>query len=86
MSRRISRPYWKPVDSQELKALRNKLSLTQIQFSEWYGMDLTSLRNWEQGRAKPTSTTDLYLRMIALDSKAIDKLIMSAKKHSDLNK
>lgn len=83
MSYRISRPYWKPVNSSELKVLRQKLSLTQIQFSKWYGVDLSSLRNWEQGRAEPTSVTDLYLRKIVLDSKAIDRLIVAAKKHAD---
>jgi|SRR5262245_19685779 len=37
----------------KLRAARRTLGLTQKAFAEWLGVDPTTLRKWEQGRARP---------------------------------
>jgi DNA-binding transcriptional regulator YiaG len=55
----------------DLKALRQRLGLTQAAFAERYGLVLGSLRNWEQGLRRPSGPVRLLLRIIAQDSEAV---------------
>ncbi len=51
--------------SQQVRALRNRLDLTQEQFSEKYRIPLGNLRNWEQDRnKKPDSASQLLISLI----------------------
>jgi DNA-binding transcriptional regulator YiaG len=51
----------RPVD---VAALRRELSLTQEQFALTYGIDVETLRNWEQGKRRPDRAAEAYLRVI----------------------
>jgi putative transcriptional regulator len=42
------------VDAQSIKVLRAKAGLTQEKFAALIQVDLSTLRNWEQGRREPT--------------------------------
>ena len=48
--------------------IRDRLGLTQEQFALRFGIDLSTLRNWEQDRAKPNEVAMAYLRVIERDS------------------
>ena len=37
----------------EVKALRERLDLTQAEFARRFGLSIDSLRQWEQGRREP---------------------------------
>lgn len=50
-----------------IRAVRRHMGMTQEQFAEAYGLSVTSVRDWEQGRHVPESAALSYLRMIALD-------------------
>jgi putative transcriptional regulator len=50
--------------SLELKAVRQRLGLSQQDFAERYGVPLSALRNWEQGRRKPDTVANLLLHLI----------------------
>ena len=50
---RRQRPRWSPPSPEEIKGIRKKLRLTQAEFAEKFRIDLTTLRNWEQGRRHP---------------------------------
>lgn len=52
----------RPID---VRALRERLSLTQEQFALRYGLDLDAVRNWEHKRRKPDLAAQSYLRVIA---------------------
>lgn len=52
---------FRPIDVREI---RRKLQLTQEQFALRYGIDLETLRNWEQGKRSPDKTAQSYLRAI----------------------
>jgi putative transcriptional regulator len=49
----------------EAKVIRRALGLTQEEFSTRYRIPLGTLRDWEQGRAKPDQPTRAYLVVIA---------------------
>ncbi|MCY1668035.1 helix-turn-helix domain-containing protein [Rhizobium sp. SL86] len=51
----------RPVD---ITALRAELKLTQEQFALTYGIDVETLRNWEQGKRRPDRAAEAYLRVI----------------------
>ena len=47
-----------------VKLVRTRLGLTQEQFSERYGVPLTTLRDWEQHRTEPDQAAQSYIRAI----------------------
>lgn len=58
--------------SVDAKAVRLKLQLTQEQFALRFGIDLETLRNWEQGKRLPDTTAQSYLRAIEQVPEAIE--------------
>ena len=46
------------------KEIREKLNMSQQEFSKAYGIPLATLRNWEQGRRKLDTTAIAYLKTI----------------------
>lgn len=53
-----------PPGEVDVKRLRERLGLTQENFALRYGLDLATLRNWEQGRVQPDTAARSYLRAI----------------------
>ena len=49
----------------DVRALRERLGLTQEQFALRYALDLDAVRNWEHKRRKPDPAAQSYLRVIA---------------------
>ncbi len=56
-----------PVD---VRAMREKLGLSQEQFALRYNLDLDTVQNWEQGRYQPDRASANYLRVIARQPEA----------------
>ncbi len=56
----------------DVKAMRERLDLTQEQFALHYGLDLDAVRNWEHGRRKPDTAARSYLRAIYNDPAAVE--------------
>ncbi|EGY29575.1 putative transcriptional regulator [Candidatus Regiella insecticola 5.15] len=48
----------------ELKALREKLNLSQAVFAQYLHTGVTTYQNWEQGRAKPNQQAVLLIKMV----------------------
>ena len=46
------------------KDIRENLNMSQQEFSRAYGIPLSTLRNWEQGRRKLDNTAIAYLKAI----------------------
>ena len=55
--------------------LRKQLKMTQKEFSDSYYIKLQTLRNWEQEKRIPDSTTLAYLTCIAERPKLIHKIL-----------
>lgn len=63
-----------------LQQLRKELDLKQKEFAEIYGIDLSTLRNWEQKRTVPDLTAQSYLNAIAEKPEVIAEAILNAKR------
>jgi putative transcriptional regulator len=63
------------VDAQSIKVLRAKAGLTQAKFAALIQVDLSTLRNWEQGRREPTGPAKALIRAIANDPKNVLKAL-----------
>lgn len=57
-----------PID---LKALRQRMKMTQEEFAQRFGIPLASLRNWEQEHRLPTGPARSYLKVIERNPKAV---------------
>ena len=63
------------VDGQSIKVLRSKAGLTQEKFAALIQVDLSTLRNWEQGRREPTGPAKALIRAIMNDPKHVLKAL-----------
>ncbi|OGO93543.1 MAG: hypothetical protein A3F10_05830 [Coxiella sp. RIFCSPHIGHO2_12_FULL_42_15] len=59
----------------DIAEVRKKLGMTQKEFSVQYYIKLQTLRNWEQGKRTPDTTTLAYLTCIALKPKIVLKML-----------
>lgn len=50
--------------SVDVKALRERLGLTQNEFSRMIGVSIKTLQNWEQGRREPEGPAKALLRVV----------------------
>lgn len=54
----------------DVAAIRAKLGLTQEQFAQLCGVSVATLRNWEQGRRRPTGPSRALLNLVDLEPQA----------------
>lgn len=62
----------------DVAKLRRALGLSQSEFSQRYGFNPASVRDWEQGRAHPTGPVRAYLKVIEKEPKAVDRALATA--------
>jgi len=55
----------------DVRKLRERLGLTQEQFSLRFGLELDAVRNWEYGRREPDAAAKSYLSVIERDPEAV---------------
>ena len=53
------------VDEPDIKAMREKLGMTQKEFAFRTGISPRALQNWEQGRRRPSGPAAALIRIIA---------------------
>lgn len=68
-------------DEIDVRAIRERLDLTQEQFALHYGLELDAVRNWEHGRRKPDTAAQSYLRAIGNDPAGVEAALWG---HRDL--
>ena len=54
----------RPDDEVDVRGVRSLTGLSQAKFAELLGIELATLRNWEQGRRSPTGPARALLRAI----------------------
>ncbi len=64
----------RPID---VKALRSRLGISQEDFAGRYGLDVATVRNWEQGRTKPEGPAAALLQLIDRDPDKVSELLAS---------
>jgi len=62
----------------DVRAIRQKLRLSQDAFAQRYGLTAARVRDWEQGRSKPDSAARAYLLVIDRDHKAVERALIPA--------
>jgi putative transcriptional regulator len=58
-----------------VRALRQKLKLTQEQFAARFDLPLGTVRDWEQGAHRPDRAAQVLLRVIAKDPDAVARAL-----------
>lgn len=65
----------------DVRAIRKGVRMTQEAFAAAYGFPLTTLRDWEQGRARPDTSARAYLLVIAHEPKVVERVLREQESH-----
>lgn len=63
----------------DVRKVRTKMGLSQAQFATKFGFPPATLRNWEQGRARPDAPTRVLLAVIARHPEAVEDVLWKAR-------
>lgn len=63
------------LDDPKVKLIRKKLALSQSQFARLIGVQVSTLRNWEQGRRKPDGPARVLLGVAALHPEVLPDVV-----------
>jgi putative transcriptional regulator len=66
------------VPEPDVRGVRLKMGLSQAQFATKFGLPPSTLRNWEQGRARPDAPTRVLLAVIAKHPEAVEDVLRKA--------
>jgi len=67
-----------PISALSIKELRARTKLSQPEFAALVGVELSTLRNWEQGRRVPTGPARALLRAIRNDPQNVIRALARA--------
>ena len=62
----------------DVRAVRAGMGLSQAQFATKFGFPPATLKNWEQGRARPDAPTRVLLAVIAKHPEAVEDVLREA--------
>ena len=62
-------------DRIEVAGLRRKLGLSQSAFASAFGLDVTAIHAWEQGRRRPDRAARVLLTVIAKEPEAVRRAL-----------
>jgi putative transcriptional regulator len=62
----------------DIRRIRMAMGLSQAQFATKFGFPPATLRNWEQGRARPDAPTRVLLAVIAKHPEAVEDVLRKA--------
>ena len=62
----------------DVREVRTRMGLSQAQFATKFGFPPATLRNWEQGRARPDAPTRVLLAVIAKHPEAVGDVMRKA--------
>jgi DNA-binding transcriptional regulator YiaG len=73
----VAKPYGAPLRV-DVKAVREGFDMSQERFAAEFGLELATLRNWEQGRSEPDAAARNFLMMIARNPSAVRQALVAA--------
>ncbi|MDX1433822.1 MAG: helix-turn-helix domain-containing protein [Gammaproteobacteria bacterium] len=59
----------------DVRAVRQKLGLSQAKFAARFGFSINSIRNWEQGRRQPDVAHRAFLAVIDCEPQAVRRAL-----------
>ena len=66
----VATPYGAP-DKIDIKMIREAMGLSQDEFALEFGLEVSTLRNWEQGRSEPDTAARNFLVTVAENPEAV---------------
>ena len=63
-------------DEIDVKAIREKISLSQGEFARLFGLSKRTLEHWEHGRRVPTGPARAFLTVIAREPEAVRRALI----------
>jgi putative transcriptional regulator len=60
----------------DVKAIREKISLSQSEFARLFGLSKRTLEHWEHGRRVPTGPARAFLTVIAREPDAVRRALL----------
>jgi putative transcriptional regulator len=64
----------------DVKAIRQKLGLSQDDFAAYFGFTIDQIKAWEQRRARPLGGLRAYLMLIESNPEQVRNLLLAATK------
>jgi putative transcriptional regulator len=65
-----------PAAPDDVKAIRQRLGLSQEQFAARFGFSVETIRNYEQGHRQPSGPARVLLRIIAAEPDAVTRALV----------
>src|SRR5467141_688157 len=62
-------------DEVDVKAIREKISLSQSEFAKLFGLSKRTLEHWEHGRRVPSGPARAFLTVIAREPEAVRRAL-----------
>ena len=63
----------------DVKAIRQKLHMSQQEFSQTFGFSIHSIRNWEQGKRHPKGPARILLTVISKEPQIVQNALSEYK-------
>jgi putative transcriptional regulator len=70
-----ARLVYPPPTADQVRALRERLDLSQAQFAHRFGFSLDALQQYEQGRRTPSGPARTLLHVIEADPEAVERAL-----------
>ena len=64
-------------DGIDVKAIREKIALSQSEFAELFGLSKRTLEHWEHGRRVPSRSARAFLTVIAREPDAVRRALLA---------
>lgn len=61
----------------DVKAIREKIALSQSEFAQLFGLSKRTLEHWEHGRRIPSGAARAFLKVIAREPEAVRRALLS---------
>lgn len=61
----------------DVRAIRNRLGLSQDAFAARFGFKASTVRDWEQRRRRPEASARVLLRVIEREPEAVERALAS---------
>ena len=62
----------------DVKAIRERISLSQSEFAKLFGLSKRTLEHWEHGRRVPSGAARAFLTVIAREPEAVRRALLAS--------
>lgn len=67
------------IPAPDVRAIRKRMGMSQLEFSRVFGISIGSLRHWEQGRRNPQGPARTLLKVMDKEPEAVKRALAAAR-------